>query len=302
MSTSPSPAMAPPSMHTGVIQVTAGAAMISFSPVFVNLAHVGPTAAGFYRMLFGGMILWAAALVRRERLWHGFNHFLQLFICSIFFSLDLAFWHRSVYYVGPGLATLLANFQVFFLAGFGILALGERPTWKTALSVPLAVAGLYLVVGINWAGLGSQYKIGIVFGLIAALCYSAYILALRRLLTAHGRASKLADITLISLLTAGIMGPWAWAQGEGFGIPDLQSWGALVGYGLIPQVLGWLLISTGIVKIDASRAGLLLLLQPTLAFVWDILFFARPTGLMEILGALVTLFSIYLGTISLKRR
>jgi len=60
-------------------------------------------------------------------------------------------------------------------------------------------------------------------------------------------------------------------------------------------------ISAGIAKIDASRAGLLLILQPTLAFVWDILFFARPTGLMEMLGALVTLFSIYLGTIRSKR-
>ena len=276
--------------------------MISFSAVFVNLAQVGPTVAGFYRMLFGGIILLAAALIRRERLWQGFNHFLQVFACSILFALDLAFWHRSIYYVGPGLATLLANFQVFFLAGFGILILGERPTWKTALSTPLAVAGLYLVVGIDWGELGIQYKTGILFGLIAAICYSAYLLVLRRLRPAHKRASTLANITLITLLTAGIMGPGAWAQGEGFGIPDLRSWGALLGYGLIPQVLGWFFISAGIAKIDASRAGLLLLLQPTLAFVWDILFFARPTGLMEMLGALVALFSIYLGTISPKRQ
>jgi drug/metabolite transporter (DMT)-like permease len=285
-------------MKKGVIQVTTGAAMISFSAVFVKLAHVGPTVAGFYRMLFGGFILYAVALIRRQRLWQGSNHFLQVFACSVFFTLDLAFWHRSVYDVGPGLATLLANFQVFFLAGFGILVLGERPTWMRLLSIPMAVAGLYLIVGVDWDKLGIEYKTGILFGLIAALCYSAYLLSLRRLLPAHKEASTLANITLITLLTAGIMGPWAWALGESFTIPDLRSWAALLGYGLIPQVLGWFLISAGIARIDASRAGLLLLLQPTLAFVWDILFFARPTGLMEMLGAFVALLSIYLGTIS----
>jgi drug/metabolite transporter (DMT)-like permease len=287
-------------MKTGVIQVTAGAAMISFSAVFVKLAHVGPTMAGFYRMLFGGIILCGAALIRRERLWQGANHFLQVFACSALFTLDLVFWHRSVYYVGPGLATLLANFQVFFLAGFGILVLGERPTWKRLLSIPLAVAGLYLVVGIEWQSLEIRYKTGILFGLIAALCYSAYLLVLRRLLPAHKGASTLAHITLITLLAAGVMGPGAWVQGESFSIPDLRSWAALLGYGMIPQVLGWFLISSGIGKIDASRAGLLLLLQPTLAFVWDILFFARPTGLLEMLGASVALFAIYLGTIGQK--
>ena len=288
-------------MKKGVIQVSTGAVMISFSAVFVNVAHVGPTVAGFYRMLFGGMILGAAALIRRERLWRGFHHFLQVFACSVFFSLDLAFWHRSVYDVGPGLATLLANFQVFFLAGFGILVLGESPTWKRLLSIPLAVAGLYLIVGIDLAELGIRYKTGILFGLISALCYSFYLLLLRRLRPARKGARPLADITLITLFAAGIMGPGAWAQGEGFCIPDLQSWGALLGYGLIPQVLGWVFIASGIGKIDASRAGLLLLLQPTLAFVWDILFFFRPTGLMEVVGALVALFSIYLGTMSQKR-
>ena len=31
--------------------------MISFSPVFVNIANVAPTTSGFYRVLFGGIAL-----------------------------------------------------------------------------------------------------------------------------------------------------------------------------------------------------------------------------------------------------
>jgi len=47
--------------YSGLIQLIAGATIISFSAVFVKLVHVGPTMAGFYRVLFGGLILLAVS-------------------------------------------------------------------------------------------------------------------------------------------------------------------------------------------------------------------------------------------------
>ena len=282
----------------GVLQLTIGAGMISFSAIFVKLAHVGPTMAGFYRVLFGGIILSGIVCVKRERLFYGTRHALTILVSSIFFALVLTFWHRSVLYVGPGLATFLSNLQVFFLVGFGLVVLGERPTRKFWVSIALAVVGLFLLVGLRWAQISSDYKTGIIFGLISALCYSAYLITLRKSRHESKSRSGLGDIALISLLTSPIVGLEAWAQGESFCIPDLQSWEALLGYGLFSQAFGWLLISAAILKIAASEAGLILLLQPTLAFVWDVLLFERPTVTHEILGAILLLFAIYLGTAS----
>ena len=42
---------------SGALMVAAGAVLISFSAVFVKLAHVSPTMAGFYRTFFGGIML-----------------------------------------------------------------------------------------------------------------------------------------------------------------------------------------------------------------------------------------------------
>ena len=39
------------------LQLVSGAALISFSPVFVKLAHVSPTTSAFYRTAFGGLVL-----------------------------------------------------------------------------------------------------------------------------------------------------------------------------------------------------------------------------------------------------
>jgi hypothetical protein len=73
----------------GILQLAAGTTMISFSAVFVKLAHVQPTTAGFYRMLFGGLILLAIVWFRGERLFRGIPNVLMILACSLLFALDL---------------------------------------------------------------------------------------------------------------------------------------------------------------------------------------------------------------------
>ena len=71
---------------------------------------------------------------------------------------------------------------------------------------------------------------------------------------------------------------------------------ALAAYGLFSQVLGWMLISKGLPGVRASLAGLLLLMQPTLAFVWDMVFFDMELTVSKGIGTVMTLVAIYLGS------
>ncbi|NTV57353.1 MAG: DMT family transporter [Deltaproteobacteria bacterium] len=283
----------------GTLQMTAGAVMLSFSAVFVKWAHVGPTASGFYRMFFGALILLGAVLIRKERLFHGSHHLKIVFICGLLFALDITLWHRSIHFIGPGLATLMANFQVFFLALFGMTILKEKFNWKFFFAVPTAVFGLYLIVAPNWNAMGDEYRAGVVLALVAAISYAGYILVLRNFQSKFS-VSAFSTIGLIALITSAVLALEALVINESLVIPDLQSWVALLGYGLFSQVLAWVLISNGLPKIEASRAGLILLLQPTFSFVWDILFFNRPTTWLEVLGALMALFAIYMGVTAKK--
>lgn len=289
-----------PSFVSGLLPVMFGAAMISFSAVFVKLAHVGPTMAGFYRVLFGGALLTIMVLAQRKRLWTGRRPFALAVAAGVLFALDLSFWHRSIHILGPGLSTILSNFQVFFLAGMGALVMGERLGGRLALGIPLAMAGLYLLVGLNFASLGEDYQRGVFYGLLTALCYGGYILTLRQLQSLADAPGRTANLTIVSLVTALVMGVEGWVQGESFLIPDAQSWAALIAYGLAGQVLGWVIIARGLPRLAASLAGLVLLLQPTLAFVWDMLFFAKPVDLAQGLGAALALAGIYLGATSRK--
>lgn len=280
----------------GLPFVFAGAVLLSFAPVFVKLTAVGPTAAGFYRMALGGLVLAGLVALRRPR-FGGDRRALGLAVLAGFlFAADLILWHQSIHDVGPGLSTILANFQVFILAAVGVLVFGERAGWRLPVAIGLAVVGLFLLVGGEWADLSPSYRRGIVFGLLTAFAYATYLLVLRNSQGRPIRLDAMANLVIICAVASAVLAVWAWGAGESLAIPDLRSGLLLLGYGITAQVLAWVLISHGLPTVDASRAGLVLLAQPALAFVWDVLFFGRPTGLRDLAGASLALAAIYLGT------
>lgn len=286
-----------PATH-GARFVLIGAFLISFSGVFVKWAHVTPSVAGFYRTFIGGFALAALLFVRREHKWYGTRWFMLSGCCGVLFALDLFFWHRSIHYIGPGLSTILANFQVFFLALFGALILKEKVNGKLIAAIPLAMIGLYLLAGIQWNRLGPTYRTGVWLGLASAACYAAYLLFLRKVQVSRQMPSPMVSLMIISFVSAALLGAESFVKGEKFTIPDVQTLTSLLLYGILSQVIGWALITKGLSKVPSSLAGLLLLLQPTLSFVWDILFFNRPTTLIDTTGALMALTAIYLGTVA----
>ncbi len=281
---------------SGTGLVVLGGLFVSLSPIFVKVSSVGPTMAGFYRTLLGGVILAAIAVVRGEPLWRG-RHALKLSVgAAVFFALGLTFWHRSILAIGPGLSSILANLQVFFLAGMAVISLGERISLRMGFAMPIAITGLVLLLGLDRIGADPDYRTGVIYGLAAALAYAFYLMVLRGVQTGKKAPAQLVNFAAISLICAVMMGFEGWMQGESFAINDVPSWLSMIAYGVFCQALAWCLISAGLPRIAASRAGLLLLLSPIGSFLWDILFFRRPTTGLEFLGAGLTVAAIYVGS------
>lgn len=273
-----------------------GAALISLSPVWVKLVEVSPTTSGFYRVLIGGMALAMYMLVRRQRLQLSRNAWLMIIVAAVFLTLDLWFWHRSIIYIGPGLATLLANFQVFFMMLAGIVLLRQMPRPIQLVAVPMALLGLALIVGLDWNSLPPDYQLGIILGFMTAVVYAAYLLSLRHVRQQSSHRLPTRELVVISLLTAAMLGATALLEGESLVINSLSDVGWLVGYGLLSHSLGWLFIASSLPQVTAVEAGLALMLQPTLSFGWDVLFFDRPMTSVELVGAVIALVAIYLGS------
>lgn len=282
------------SPRQAIVTMLLGAFMISFSAVFVKVAEVAPTSSAFYRVAFGCGFLGIIAWVRGELRFPPLRTLALLLFCGLAFALDLFFWHESIMYIGPGLATLISNFQVFFLAAAAIFFFREKARPRFLLSLPIAVFGLFLVIGPNWHQLSAEYKTGISFALLTALCYAVYLIALRRA-QGSGHRSPLFALMLVSGCSAIFLGLKMAESGIPFAIPNLKSLSALLGLGLCSQTLGWLLIARALPRLPTSLGGLMLLLQPALSFIWDVLFFSRPTSLLNWAGVTLTLAAIYMG-------
>ena len=62
-------------------------------------------------------------------------------------------------------------------------------------------------------------------------------------------------------------------------------------------MLGWVLIARAMPQLPASLVGLLLLLQPLLSFVFDVLLLARPTVPLDWAGLAVSLIGIFVASV-----
>lgn len=285
-----------------IVYLLIGAVMISFSGVWVTVSHVSPATSAFYRALFGSFFLMAGALWRREIRWLSWRQNKLILFCGGFLALDLTFYHYGIQFVGPGLGTILPNFQVFLMALAGALFFKEklRPVYWGA--VPLGIAGLMLVVGVAWQELDHTYKLGIYAGLAASVCYTAFLLSLRKLQSDEAAASFFNVLLMVSLTTALCIGLEMLLAGISFTLPDARAILSLSALGLFSQCAGWILIATALPHIRVSLSGLILLLQPLLSFVWDVLFFDRPTTALNWFGVGIVLAAIYMGTVGGKQR
>ncbi|QQQ02610.1 EamA family transporter [Lysobacter enzymogenes] len=302
MSASSSASSSAPAAGSGapLLQMLLGASVISSSAVFVRWVEIGPGASAFWRMGLAAIILllllgqpW-----RRERLrlWRPQPRVLGLVMLSaVFMAFDLWMWHRSIVYVGVGLSTLLANFQVFVLAGAGALFLGERAGWKLWVGLSLGLVGLALLLAPGWEHMDARFRLGVFFGLAAALAYGGFLLAFRAAQARRGDTPNEALQWWLCLGCVLVLGLTVPLGGESMWPQSAHDWLILAAYAAIAQVLGWLVIGRAMPLLPAGIVGLCLLLQPLLAYVWDVLIFHKRLGGLELLGIGLSLAGIFLG-------
>ena len=283
-------------INRAITKVVLGAILISTSAPWVRLADVSPSTAGFYRMLIGGICLLLICLYQKKRLWNGTSTLLILLPPAIFFALDLAFWHRSIHLIGPGLATLLANLQVFFLAAIGFIFLKEKLNGLFFIGLIMAFIGVFFLIGLDNSFSNNNNRLGVFFGVLTALSYTGFILTMRKR-QPKGALCPASNLVTVSLLCSALLATLIAFEGNSYLIPDTKSVIALLMLGVFCQAIGWLFITTALPELSASLVGVILLLQPALAMLWDTLFFGRATSWIDVVGSAMVLAGIYLTTL-----
>lgn len=275
-----------------------GAVGIGFAPIFVRLSELPPTATAFHRLFLALPALWLwkhletpAAQRRSEgRLAPGRGDIGAFVAAGLLFAGDLAFWHWSIRYTTVANATLLANFAPIFVTLAGYVFFSERFSRQFLLGMALAITGAVILMARSLA-FDSDHFFGDTLGLITAMFYAGYILAVARL---RARQSTATIMAWSGLFTCAALFVLAILAGESIVPLTLMGWAILFGLALISHACGQSLIAFALAHLPPALSSVSLLLQPAIAalLAWAIL--EEPLGQWQAVGAIVILGGIVL--------
>ena len=280
-------------IRRGILLVLIGAFLISFSPVMVSMSDLQPTVSAFYRVFIGSIFLLLVIILNRNLSSNFLSVNPYLILAGIFFALDLWFWHRSILYIGPGMSTLIANFQIFIIPLMSFFIFSMAPNKYQIIAIVLGISGLYLTLGYGGSIDNENIKLGFMFGIMTALAYSGYILSLKKNnIEASHEISPLISLFYVSFISALILFIVVKIEGVSFAMINSSNLYSMLAYGIICHVFGWYMIILGLKTVTATTAGIILISQPIFSLFWDYLFFSRHTTSIEIIGIAVVIIAM----------
>jgi drug/metabolite transporter (DMT)-like permease len=270
-----------------LLMAALGAACISASAVLVKLADTGTATTAFFRCFLALPVLVTLAAAEQRR--HGSRRpavRAAAVLAGVFLGVDLVLWNHSIAAVGAGIATVLGNLQVLFVALAAWALFRERPSRSFLVMLPVVMAGVVLVSGLAGGSIGGSHPLaGIWYGVGTSIAYAVFLLILRR--TSAGTphvAGPLAEATAGAALGALVFGlifgglrlevPW-------------PSFGWLLMLSVTSQTIGWLLITSSLPRLPAASSSLVLLLQPAAALLLAAAVLGERPGLLQLGGAVL---------------
>jgi len=261
-----------------------GALTIAFSAILVDLADVSPASAAFFRCLYAlpalGVLAWWEDRRHGRRTWRERRLAIP---AGVLFAVDLIAWNHAIADVGAGLATVLGNLQVVIVPFLALVLLGERVPRRILLSLPIVLFGILLVSGaLDSGAYGVNPSRGVLFGVITALTYAAFLLIQRQGSADLRRpGGPLFDTSLVTAVLAGLYGL---AIGAGDLVPAWPSAGWLILLGLTSQALGWLLITLSLPRLPAAMTSLTLTIQPIASVALGAILLGQEPSVLQLAG------------------
>ena len=269
-----------------------GATCIALSPIFVRVAETGPTASAFWRVALAVPVLWLFCLTKSNGQPKSYPGRWKLLVAAGFaFAGDLAFWHASIQLTSVANSTLLANLASIFVTLVAWLAFRQRPSAQFLAGLAAALVGVGLLVrtSLEFSATG---LLGDALGVVTAMFYAGYILAVKALRDRGETALRLMAVT--TTLTALMLLPVALASGDEMLPASAPGWLTLLGLALVSHAAGQGLIAYALAHLPAPFSSVSLLFQPVMAalFAWVLL--SEPLVALQVVGGAIVLAGIYL--------
>ena len=277
--------------RNGFVAIAIGVALLGTGPIFVKTVNANGLVVGFYRMLFGGLILTIPALVEPTQVDNkpGKEGWLWAIGGSLIYGLNIALWCTALNFTTASAVTLLDTTAPVWVGLFGFLFLGKKYPALYWIGLVVTLVGAAMTVGLNSLGLGSAQFKGNLIALASGFTYAGYIIFTRKA-RAYFSGVKYswlvgiigaAALFLVVLFTDLLKEP----------LP-MQSYILIAIMALISQVIAWVLVNHALGVLPQTAGSVALVGQPIITTLLGALILNEYITWLQGLGGLICLAGI----------
>jgi drug/metabolite transporter (DMT)-like permease len=209
----------------------------------------------------------------------------------VFLALDLIAWHWAMKYISVATATLLGSSAPIWVALSGYLFFGERFGAKFLIGLAIATGGVALLVLGGSKALTVADGLGVVLGVLAAICYAFYI---RGVKAARGTLRVSQMMFWNAVIASLVLAPISLATDHRVIPQSLAGWGAVIGLAMTSQVIGQGLIGWAMAHLSAAFSAVTLLLTPVASAFLAWITLGETLTAAQIGGGVAVLVGIFL--------
>lgn len=128
-----------------------------------------------YRYGFGCLAMLLLLFVKKTRLTIRFGEFLRILLLSGIYALSSIALIEGYRYLPGGIATVVMFSYPVWTSLISIVFFHEKVSFRTALSILLAIGGVFCLSGMLDGSDGTGSLLGVGFELLSGLCYALYM-------------------------------------------------------------------------------------------------------------------------------
>jgi drug/metabolite transporter (DMT)-like permease len=278
------------SRHLSYAALAAGVAAVSFSAIFIRLAHAPAMAMAFWRNLIATALLAPIAVaVHRDDFRRLSRSDLVVAVLSgLFPAGHFATWIPSVNYTTVAASTVLVTGAPVFVA-IASTWMGEPVRRGTGGGIACALVGAIVVSGGDF-GVSGRAVLGDVLALLGAVFAAGYFLIGRNL---RQRLPLLVYVTIVyATCTLGLVVVMAVGGTRFTGFPP-ATWGLFVLMAIVPQIMGHTVFNYLLRDLDPTVVTVGIMGEPVGASLLALAFFGEVPSWWTAVGGMLILAGIY---------
>ncbi len=261
---------------------------VAWVPIFVRWTDISGSASAFYRMLIPAAILVPTFFFKSNDRPISRRSYWIIAAGGVFFAVDLALYNSSILSTSAANASLLGNNSPVFVGLLTWLLLRRRPQASFWTGLLLAISGTLIIVRADVLH-HAQFGLGDAMSVGAAACFAMYLLATEEVRASIG---TLQFLRLAMISTTAVLLVINIALGHSFHVPNARTWAALIGMGILSQLVGYMALTYALGHLPATITSISLLVQGPLTALLAGILLHESISVAQVAGGLLVLVGV----------